>query len=192
MSFNITIREFSAVVASNTFGGVAEVPVANLAGFLLDAGDGLKPAVSATIRFGFWSFPYNGSMIAKVRGAAPNVVPKTGELVPVQVLIGGDWKPATAILPVGIRSSMATSVAALWTAALAGGATEVRDATGLKRTASTPTVNPAAVAAANQEMADLKALVAQQAAMLQALMANMAAAAAPAPAAEVKATTTKK
>ena len=204
MSFNITIREFTANVAANTFGGVAEVPVANLAGFLLDAGDGLKPATSATVRFGFWSFPYNGAMIAKVRGAAPNVVPKTGELVPVSVLIGGDWKPATAILPVGIRSSMASSVAGLWTAALAGGPTEVKDATGIKRTAATPTANPAAVAAANQELTELKALVAAQADrmarqddQLSQLMAMLAAAAAPkaeaeAPKADAKATTTKK
>jgi len=192
MSYNITIREFTANVAANTFGGVAEVPVQNIPGFLLDAGEGLKSVNSATVRFGFWAFPHNGGMIAKVRGSQANIVPKTGDLVPVQVLIGGDWKPATALLPVGIRSSMASSVAGLWTAALAGGATEVRDATGVKRTASTPTSNPAAVAAVNQEMADLKALVAQQAQMLQMLMANMATAAAPAAEAEAPKAAAKK
>jgi len=199
MSYNITIREFTANVAANTFGGVAEVPVQNIPGFLLDTGDGLKSVNSATVRFGFWAFPHNGGMIAKVRGSQANIVPKTGDLVPVTVLIGGDWKPATALLPVGIRSSMASSVAGLWTAALAGGATEVKDATGVKRTASTPTSNPAAVAAVNQEVADLKALIkaqqdqmAAQADQMAQLMAMMAAAAAPKAEAEAKATTTKK
>jgi hypothetical protein len=196
MSFNITIREFTANVASNTFGGVAEVPVANRPDLLIDTGTGLRPTASATIRINFWAMPWAGGMIAKIQGNAANQVPKNGEASPILVLIDGAWQPAKATVPVGLRSSISNAVAALWTAALAGGPTEVKDATGVKRTASTPTANPAAVAAANQELTDLKALVAQQAQMLQALMANMAAAAAPAaeaeaPKADAKATTKK-
>lgn len=193
MSFNITIREFSANIAANTFHGVAEVPVQNVPGFLLDAGDGLRSPASATVRFGYWAFPYGGNMIAKVRGNTPNSVPKSGETSPVEVLIDGSWRPAQAVIPVGMRSSMSTAVAALWTAALAGGPTEVKDATGVKRNfggggnaaavqaASAAATEAAAKAAA--EMADLKAMVKLLADQNAALMAKLEA---PAPAAKAK------
>lgn len=198
MSFNITIREFSANPAANSFHGVAEVPVQNVPGFLLDAGDGLRSPASATVRFGYWSFPYAGSMIAKIKGNQPNSVPKSGEASPVEVLVDGTWRPAQAVIPVGMRSSMSTAVAALWQAALAGGATEVKDATGVKRTFGGGG-NAAAVAAANTaaqeaaakaaaEMADLKAMVKLLADQNAALMAKLEA---PAPAAEVKAPAAK-
>lgn len=199
MSFNITIREFSANVAANTFSGVAEVPVANRPDLLIDTGTGLRSTASATIRINFWAMPWAGGMIAKIQGNAANQVPKNGEASPILVLIDGAWQPAKATVPVGLRSSISNAVAALWTAALAGGATEVKDATGIKRTAATPTANAAATAAVNQEMADLKALVkaqqdqmAAQAEQMAQLMAMMAAAAAPKAEAEAPKATTKK
>lgn len=175
MSFNITIRTFTANVAANTFSGVAEVPVQNIPAFLLDLGDGFRSPASATVRFGFWSFPYNNSMIAKIKGNQPNAVPKATEASPIEVLVNGEWRAAMAIIPVGMRSSMSTAVAALWTAALAGGATEVQDATGVKRTFGGGG-NAAAVQAANTaaaEMADLKAMVKLLADQNAALMARL-------------------
>lgn len=184
MSFNITIREFSANIAANTFHGVAEIPVSNLPAFLLDTGDGLRSPASATVRIGYWAFPYSGNMIAKVRGNTPNSVPKSGETSPVEVLIGSEWRAAQAVIPVGMRSSMSTAVAALWTAALAGGPTEVKDATGVKRTfGNTGNAAAEAAAKATQEMADLKAMVQMLAAQNAALMAKLEA---PAPAAKAK------
>jgi len=199
MSFNITVRTFTANVTANTFNGVAEVPVQNVPGFLLDTGDGLRSPASATVRFGYWSFPYGGNMIAKIKGNQPNSVPKSGEASPVEVLIDGSWRPAQAVIPVGMRSSMSTAVAALWQAALAGGATEVKDATGVKRTFGNNTGNAAATQAANaaaaeaaakaaKELEDLKSMVAALAAQNAALMAKLDA---PAPTAEAKAPAAK-
>ena len=188
-NYNITVRAFSANVASGTFGGVVELPVANVAGLLVDAGSGLKPVSSGQIRIPVVSLAYGGTVISKLKG-----FPRLTDLVDIELFNGGDWSAAKAIIPQGIRAAQAGAVAVLWTQALAGGATEVKDATGLKKTSGGGAANAAVVqaAAANQEMADLKALVAQQAAMLQALMTQMTAAAAPAPAAEVEAPKTKK
>jgi hypothetical protein len=180
-NYNITVRAFSANVASGTFTGTVELPVANVAGLLVDAGSGLKPVSSGQIRIPVVSMPYGGTVISKLKG-----FPRLTDIVDIELFNGGEWQAAKAIIPQGIRAAQAGAVAVLWTQALAGGATEVKDATGLKKTSGGGAANAAVVqAAAAQaaEMQDLKALVAQQAAMLQALMAQLQPAA---PAAETE------